>query len=204
MSAQRNRIEAECDLGAGLARCPAVDRTERNISGASSAALLTPINAAIDDPDSILFVENLPHTWLRDDAPETGRAVSLGKACIARGGRYIIIVSHLSTRNEALAARDAIDQAGIAAEIIDRARFRRRRRAPCPLPSRKTAAASSPTRPSRRLASAPRSRGRIEQPRRQARGTSRPSRAPLRAYFFSKRLEDAYAPAAKRIVGSVI
>ncbi len=77
------------------------------------------MRAAIDDPDPVLFIENLPNYWLKGDAAEAGHVVPLGKARIAQDGRDITIVSYSRTLTETLSALKAIEQAGISAEIID-------------------------------------------------------------------------------------
>jgi acetoin:2,6-dichlorophenolindophenol oxidoreductase subunit beta len=77
------------------------------------------MRAAIDDPDPVLYIENLPTYWLKGDAPESGHVVPLGKARIAREGSDITIVSYSRTLNEALGAVKAMEEAGVSAEIID-------------------------------------------------------------------------------------
>jgi len=77
------------------------------------------MRAAIDDPDPVLYIENLTSYWLKGDAAETGHKVPLGKARIAKEGSDVTIVSYSRSMNEALAALPEIEAAGISAEMID-------------------------------------------------------------------------------------
>ncbi|WP_295563165.1 alpha-ketoacid dehydrogenase subunit beta [uncultured Sphingomonas sp.] len=77
------------------------------------------MRAAIDDPDPVLYIENLPAYWSNGEAVRPGHVVPLGKARIAREGTDVTIVSYSRVLNEAVAAADAIQQAGFSAEVID-------------------------------------------------------------------------------------
>lgn len=77
------------------------------------------MRAAIDDPDPVLYIENLPAYWSSGEAARPGHVVPLGKARIAREGTDVTIVSYSRVLNEAVAAADAIQQAGFSAEVID-------------------------------------------------------------------------------------
>ncbi len=75
--------------------------------------------SAIDDPDPVLFIENMPAYWTPGPAPADGHRVPLGKARISRGGSDITIVSYSRTASEALAAAQMLANEGIEAEVID-------------------------------------------------------------------------------------
>ncbi|WP_294190760.1 alpha-ketoacid dehydrogenase subunit beta [uncultured Sphingomonas sp.] len=77
------------------------------------------MRAAIDDPDPVLYIENLPAYWSGGEAAQPGHVVPLGKARIAREGTDVTIVSYSRVLNEAVAAADAIEAAGFSAEVID-------------------------------------------------------------------------------------
>ena len=77
------------------------------------------MRAAIDDPDPVLFIENLPTYWLPCPAPQPGHRVPLGKARIAKEGSDVTIVSYSRVLNEAMAAVEQMEAAGVSAEIID-------------------------------------------------------------------------------------
>ena len=77
------------------------------------------MRAAIDDPDPVLFIENLPNYWLPGAPAETGHVVPLGKARVAKEGTDVTIVSYSRILNEAMAAVEEMEAAGVSAEIID-------------------------------------------------------------------------------------
>ncbi len=77
------------------------------------------MRAAIDDPDPVIFIENLPAYWVPGPAPETGHTVPLGKARVCKEGSDVTIVSYSGNLNQALAAIEAIEAAGVSAEVID-------------------------------------------------------------------------------------
>lgn len=77
------------------------------------------MRAAIDDPDPVLFIENLPSYWAKGTPADAGDRVPLGTARIAAEGNDLTIVSYSRTLNEALGALEAITAAGVSAEVID-------------------------------------------------------------------------------------
>lgn len=77
------------------------------------------MRSAIDDPDPVLFIENLPNYWLPCPPPQPGHRVPLGKARIAKDGSDVTIVSYSRVLNEAMAAVEQMEAAGVSAEIID-------------------------------------------------------------------------------------
>jgi acetoin:2,6-dichlorophenolindophenol oxidoreductase subunit beta len=77
------------------------------------------MRAAIDDPDPVLFIENLPTYWLQANMCEPGHKVPLGKASVVKEGSDITIVSYSRTLLEALAAASVIEADGFSVEIID-------------------------------------------------------------------------------------
>lgn len=77
------------------------------------------MRAAIDDPDPVLFIENLPAYWSNGAPPERGRSVPLGKARVALEGNDITIVSYSRVLGEALIAAEALAADGISVEVID-------------------------------------------------------------------------------------
>lgn len=77
------------------------------------------MRAAIDDPDPVLYIENLPSYWNPSAPAVTNERVPLGKARIVTQGSDLTIVSYSRTLNEAAAAVPAMLEAGVSAEIID-------------------------------------------------------------------------------------
>jgi pyruvate/2-oxoglutarate/acetoin dehydrogenase E1 component len=77
------------------------------------------MRAAINDPDPVLYIENLPSYWTPGEAPEPGHVVPLGKAKVVKEGSDVTIVSYSRVFNEVLAAVEEMEAAGVSAEIID-------------------------------------------------------------------------------------
>lgn len=77
------------------------------------------MRAAIDDPDPVLYIENLPAYWTPGEAPEAGHVVPLGKAKVVKEGTDITIISYSRVLGEVVGAVGAMEAAGVSAEIID-------------------------------------------------------------------------------------
>ena len=77
------------------------------------------MRSAIDDPDPVLFIENLPTYWNQDAAPEPGYRVPIGKANILAEGRDLTIIAYARMVQEALPAVAKLAEQGISAELID-------------------------------------------------------------------------------------
>jgi len=77
------------------------------------------LRSAIDDPDPVLVIENMPIYWTPGAPPVSGSRVPIGKARIAVEGSDITIVSYSRMVHEALGALAKLKEAGISAEVID-------------------------------------------------------------------------------------
>jgi pyruvate dehydrogenase E1 component beta subunit len=77
------------------------------------------LRSAIDDPDPVIFIENLPIYGTPMESHERGQRVPLGKARIAAQGKDITIVTYSGMVNRCLAALGEISKAGVSAEIVD-------------------------------------------------------------------------------------
>jgi pyruvate dehydrogenase E1 component beta subunit len=77
------------------------------------------LRSAIDDPDPVLVIENLPIYWTNGPRPQPGYRVPLGKANVVVPGTDVTIVSYSRTLKESLGALQALGEAGISAEVID-------------------------------------------------------------------------------------
>jgi pyruvate dehydrogenase E1 component beta subunit len=75
------------------------------------------MRAAIDDPDPVLFIENLPSYWT--PGPVTKEIVPIGKAKVAREGSDVTIVAHSLMVTHALGVAEALAQEGISVEVVD-------------------------------------------------------------------------------------
>jgi acetoin:2,6-dichlorophenolindophenol oxidoreductase subunit beta len=77
------------------------------------------MRSAIDDPDPVLFIENLPTYWAPAEAPEKGYRVPIGKANVLSEGSDVTIVAYARMIQEAAPAVAQLAEAGISAELID-------------------------------------------------------------------------------------
>lgn len=77
------------------------------------------LRSAIDDPDPVMIIENLPLYRTTGASPVRGARVPIGKAEVVREGRDITIVSYSRTMSECRAAVAALKETGIDAELID-------------------------------------------------------------------------------------
>lgn len=77
------------------------------------------MRAAIDDPDPVLFIENMPSYWQKGPPPERGYYVPLGKAATRVEGTHVTVVSYSRMANECLAAASKAAERGVSAEVID-------------------------------------------------------------------------------------
>jgi len=77
------------------------------------------MRSAIEDPDPVLFIENLPTYWNQDEAAPAGHRVPIGQANRLREGADVTIVAYARMVQEATAAVVELEQAGISAELLD-------------------------------------------------------------------------------------
>lgn len=77
------------------------------------------LRTAIDDPDPVLVVENMPCYFIPGEPPVKGHRVPIGKARIAVPGSDVTIVTYSRVVNDCLGALEAMGAAGVSAEIID-------------------------------------------------------------------------------------
>ena len=79
------------------------------------------LRSAIDDPDPVLFIENLPiyRAPVPGTLPESGYRVPLGKAAVQQEGSDITLVSYARMAGEAREAAKMAQEKGISVEVID-------------------------------------------------------------------------------------
>ncbi|WP_223811302.1 alpha-ketoacid dehydrogenase subunit beta [Rhizorhabdus histidinilytica] len=75
--------------------------------------------SAIDDPDPVLFIENLPTYFTKGEAPAAGHRVPIGKASVLAEGADLTIIAYARMVQEAKAATEALAGQGIGVELID-------------------------------------------------------------------------------------
>ncbi|UKK84081.1 alpha-ketoacid dehydrogenase subunit beta [Sphingopyxis sp. BSN-002] len=77
------------------------------------------LRSAIDDPDPVIFIENLPTYFTKGEAPESGHRVPIGKASVVREGSDVTVIAYAKMVQEAAAAVETLASRGISAELID-------------------------------------------------------------------------------------
>ena len=86
-------------------------------STASDAAGL--LASAIADPNPVVFVENKTLYFRKEDVPDDGPDVPIGRARVVRSGRDVTVVALSRLVAEALAAAEELAADGIEVEVID-------------------------------------------------------------------------------------
>lgn len=79
------------------------------------------LRSAIDDPDPVLFIENLPTYFppMSVAMPDSSHRVPLGKAAVQREGTDVTVVTYARMAVLARAAADALAAKGVSVEVID-------------------------------------------------------------------------------------
>ena len=77
------------------------------------------MRSAIDDPDPVIFVENMPCMWNPGEAPVRGSRVPIGKAKVLRVGKDVTIIGYGRVIQNANAHAAKLAEEGIDAEVID-------------------------------------------------------------------------------------
>ncbi len=78
------------------------------------------LNAAIDDPDPVLFLEHKKtYRLIKGEVPEGHFTVPIGKANVLKEGRQLTVVSYGLYVHWALDAANQLEQEGHSVEVID-------------------------------------------------------------------------------------
>jgi len=75
--------------------------------------------SSIDDPDPVIFIENILNYGTTGLLPPTGTRVPLSKAKVTREGTDVTIVSYSRMATVALAAAEIAAQQGVSVEVVD-------------------------------------------------------------------------------------
>lgn len=114
-------------FGSGGQHCDYLEAWFAHTAGIKVCAPSTPedayglLRSAIDDPDPVIFIENLPTYFapMAFELPDSSHRVPLGKAAVQREGTDVTVISYARIAVEARqAAAKAADQ-GISVEVID-------------------------------------------------------------------------------------
>lgn len=76
------------------------------------------LRAAIADPDPVVFVEH-KGLYASKGSVDTTQSARIGKACVARSGRDVSVVSYGATVAVCLAAAQQLAQEGVEVEVLD-------------------------------------------------------------------------------------
>ena len=112
-------------FGSGGQHCDYLEAWFAHTAGIKVVAPSSPADAyglmrsAIDDPDPVLFIENLPTYWNPAEAAASGTRVPIGKANTLATGSDVTIIAYARMIQEALPAVAELAEAGISAELID-------------------------------------------------------------------------------------
>ncbi|MGQ2929978.1 MAG: alpha-ketoacid dehydrogenase subunit beta [Sphingopyxis sp.] len=114
-------------FGSGGQHCDYLEAWFAHTPGIKVCAPSTPadayglLRAAIDDPDPVIFIENLPtyRTPMAFELPDSSHRVPLGKAAVQREGSDVTIVTYARMAVLARAAADQAAEQGISVEVVD-------------------------------------------------------------------------------------
>jgi pyruvate dehydrogenase E1 component beta subunit len=114
-------------FGSGGQHCDYLEAWFAHTAGIKVCAASTPedayglLRSAIDDPDPVIFIENLPTYFapMSFDLPDNSHRVPLGKAAIQREGSDVTLVSYARVAVEARQAAAKAAEQGISVEVID-------------------------------------------------------------------------------------
>ncbi|MBV9840574.1 MAG: alpha-ketoacid dehydrogenase subunit beta [Sphingomonadaceae bacterium] len=114
-------------FGSGGQHCDYLEAWFAHTAGIKVVAPSTPedayglLRSAIDDPDPVIFIENLPTYFapVSFELPDSSHRVPLGKAAIQREGTDVTLISYARIAGEARQAAEKAAENGISVEMID-------------------------------------------------------------------------------------
>jgi pyruvate dehydrogenase E1 component beta subunit len=114
-------------FGSGGQHCDYLEAWFAHTAGIKVVTASTPddayglLRSAIDDPDPVLFIENLPTYFapLAMDLPDSGHRVPLGKAAVQVEGSDVTIVTYGRMALESRQAAAKAAEQGVSVEVID-------------------------------------------------------------------------------------
>lgn len=114
-------------FGSGGQHCDYLEAWFAHTAGIKVCAASNPedayglLRSAIDDPDPVIFIENLPTYFapMAFELPDNTHRVPLGKAAIQREGTDVTVVSYARIAVEARQAAAKAAEQGISVEVVD-------------------------------------------------------------------------------------
>ena len=114
-------------FGSGGQHCDYLEAWFAHTAGIKVVAASTPADAyglfrsAIDDPDPVIIIENLPTYFapMAFELPDSSHRVQLGKAAVQREGSDVTVVSYARMAVEARAAAELAAADGVSVEVVD-------------------------------------------------------------------------------------
>ncbi|MCK9543067.1 MAG: alpha-ketoacid dehydrogenase subunit beta [Novosphingobium sp.] len=114
-------------FGSGGQHCDYLEAWFAHTAGIKVCAASTPedayglLRSAIDDPDPVIFIENLPtyRVPMSFELPDSSHRVPLGKAAVQREGTDVTVISYARMAVEARAAAEKAAADGVSVEMID-------------------------------------------------------------------------------------
>lgn len=114
-------------FGSGGQHCDYLEAWFAHTAGIKVCAPSTPEDAyglfrsAIEDPDPVLFIENLPMYYapMAFEMPDSSYRVPLGKASVQREGSDVTIVTYARMAAESRQAAAQAAEQGISVEVVD-------------------------------------------------------------------------------------
>jgi pyruvate dehydrogenase E1 component beta subunit len=114
-------------FGSGGQHCDYLESWFAHTAGIKVCAASTPedayglLRSAIDDPDPVIFIENLPTYFapMSYELPDSSHRVPLGKAAVQREGSDVTIVTYARMAAESRQAAAQAAEQGISVEVVD-------------------------------------------------------------------------------------
>jgi pyruvate dehydrogenase E1 component beta subunit len=112
-------------FGSGGQHCDYLETWFAHTAGLKVVAASTPAESyglmlsCIQDPDPVIFIENLPSYWTQGPLPERGVAIPLGKAKVERAGTDVTVVSYSRIMADCRTVADKMAEEGVSVELID-------------------------------------------------------------------------------------
>jgi len=113
--------------GSGGQHCDYLEAWFAHTAGIKVVAASTPqdayglLRSAIDDPDPVLFIENITsyRTPMPGPLPDADHRVPLGKAAVQREGSDVTLISYARLAGESREAAKLTEEKGLSVEMID-------------------------------------------------------------------------------------